>query len=155
MINSKKAQSESGEKSLFYIVAGIFIIGLFFLFAYIITYDINVESMIPKNLEREILIARFLVSPDCFVYKDEELLRVYPYVFDKEKLTNERLEECYDVKQEGYAFRLSFDNLKEIVLKTKNWNDFRGSEREVFNIKIFDNGKFYDAKLFVEIQKNE
>jgi len=155
---TKKAQSESAEKSIFYILAGFFAIALCFLLAYLVVYNINQESLIPKDLEQNILINRFLNSPFCFTYYHKELLRSYPLILDETKLTQENIERCYYAKKDSpFAFKLSFAKT-ETILKTNNWIDGKNiAERKRFLVYVYNpkENYIYSDYLYIDIQKNE
>jgi len=47
------------------------------------------------NVYHELMIAKTLTSPSCFVYSDKELNRAIPGTIDLEKFTSTNLESCF------------------------------------------------------------
>jgi len=125
-------------------------------------------SAIPEGLEDEIILAsRFFNSENCFTYQDE-LGRIYPGVFDTEKVTQENMDKCFppaiDSKTKvEYAFSLILtvprpreaDPGPPIVkgpVKTFNFED-RLSEKEITeDVFVMLAGKRYDGILRIKIQ---
>jgi len=178
-IFKNKKGEETPQKMLFYVITSIFITILCFIIVYFVVYDLRTETMIPKNLERNLFIQRFLNSEDCFAYTDTKIQRIYPYLLDQKKLTQDTLDKCYSINDDktilsdaekkleekikisnegGIAFRLTFIGAGIVpnnVLKTKNWVDGKNSEQETpIRIKVIDDeNEINEAKLVVEVQE--
>ncbi len=139
------------SKTIAYMVFGFIFVGFGILLFFIMTKETIDIVDIPENLERDILIQRFLSSPDCFTYQDKETLRFYPGIIDLEKFTQENFDkednQCYKIEEDTKApqFRLIIGNK---IVKT---SDFEG---KVINKKIliFKEGKFENAILKIEYE---
>lgn len=95
---SKKAQETEipliGQKLVFF-AFGIFVIGLLAV-GFIMTTSSYVykTTVMPKGLQRDLYITRFLSSPLCFAYQDQETRRVYPSYVDVSKFSGQQLASC-------------------------------------------------------------
>jgi len=154
-----KKGEEHAQKMVFYVIAILLITAMCFILIYIFNYDLTTESMIPKNMERNLFIQRFLNSEDCFAYKDSEIQRIYPYVLDKNKLTQEQFDDCFKGENSRISFRIKFigAGVPNLELKTANWVDGKSSEREApINIKVIDEKReINEAKMIIEVQEEE
>ena len=80
---------------LFFMLAVIVLAAMFIMFAMVVTKfrAVLVET---GNLESDILIERLTYSSFCLAYYDLEIKRTYPNTIDLTKLTQSRLDDCYD-----------------------------------------------------------
>ena len=139
-----------GEKPLFYVALGVFITALAFILVFVMWRDINSQVAIPKGLEEDLFIQRFVSSEECLAYQDEGSLRVYPGIVDYEKMKNGNLYDCYDATEDSmFAFKLTY--LEESV-ETYNWEDNFKSRMKTIRVKVKKSNELLDEKLIVEIQ---
>src|SRR3989344_4492949 len=127
------------SKVVAYIVFGFIFTGFCLLLSYIITLEVTDIADIPKDLEMDIFIQRFLNNPECFAYEDREISRVYPGVIDLEKFKQENLDKCYKIEGMQYVpgFKLKMGD-KEI--KSSN---FEFSKQKISkDILIFKDNNF-------------
>ena len=101
-------------------------------------------------MEDSFVFNRFLYSPDCFAYMDEN--GKASGIVDLSKFNQGQMDTCYYKPDQGmlaYRFTLKFDS-KEIKIQSSNWQGFL---KKSYNIKILvkDNG-VKDATLLVETQ---
>ena len=106
----------------------------------------------PSNLERDLLISRFLYSPSCFVYYDGEIMRPYPLVIDLHKFDENNLNSCMRSRLD-FRLTLSYGNFKNII-KTENWNN-NPAESIVKELLVFEDGILKKASLLIEIEGEE
>ncbi|MDP6547350.1 MAG: hypothetical protein QF917_00105 [Candidatus Woesearchaeota archaeon] len=138
---------------IFYGIFGFLTVLTFLIIMWFTYSDRSEISKIPLGLEDYILVQRFLNSPSCFAFQDEDTGRIYPNILDLEKLNKVNLDNCYNIDNTNMkAYRLTIDHGKnKITLNTKNWEGFlKKAETEYIFIK--DNGEIKPAKLFIEVQ---
>jgi len=148
-----------GKKPLHLIIYLFFLTFTFLIFSFTITTEVGSTNTIPDNVETTVLISRFLNSPDCFAYQDEDTGRVYTGIIDLEKFNEATLEKCYFVDKDGpWAFKLtleSFDSNELSIkrtLKTSNWGARRFTQSSQYVI-IRDKKNLYRGTLFITTQK--
>jgi hypothetical protein len=155
MVN-KKAQS-SAEKSIFYLIFGFICTIIFLLLLFIVASQGSAKTVIPKGLETDIIIQRFLNSPNCFIHKDIATDRTFARVIDWNKFSNKSLENCYPIynsKVVGFRLALLNSELKENkIIETKNWKGYIKEVKREKNIRIYKDAILYNGELKIEIQK--
>src|SRR3989344_1588865 len=137
------------SKVIAYIIFGFIFVAFCLLLLYIITVEITNVAEIPGGLESYIFIQRFLNSPDCFAYQEKDTLRIYPGIIDLERFAQENLDKCYKIESYMYApgFKLTIND------KTIQSSNFEFSKQKTArNILIFKEGKFENAKLYIEYE---
>lgn len=149
----KKAEIGGDAPLLFqYGMVSLFIItAAFFLFLFIIGTMQNSMLETKPTLNRDLLIARFVYSPDCFVKYDVNTMRAYPFVLDWDKFTQDNLNSCMKSKE---GFRLTLINGGQY--KVINSNAWKGQtdfsvERKV----IIDGGTLSSGILRIEVQNED
>ena len=126
-IQSKKAQGMEiplfGEKMLFFVIGAV-IISLFAV-GYIMSTSSYVykTTIMPKNLQRDLYVTRFLSSPSCFAYQDTTTQRVYPSYVDSTKFNEEQLDACLQFPKDKndlcYELRLTPIQKQEQIVGTE------------------------------------
>lgn len=153
-MRDKKAQI-SGRKMLFYAIFA-FMAAITFLFT--IHYVGSQRSEIAKppfGVPDYLVSYRFLNSPDCFAYEDQESDRAYPWTIDLGKFNPKNLNNCYntkDTKVKAYRFTLSFRDYKSTIA-TSNWEGFL-KKAETKTVSVYNNDRLEstEAELFIEMQ---
>lgn len=91
----RKGQYTLGHKWVYFIVA-IFLLSFMFLFLRSMFQEYQVQKTdCVDPLLNEIIVAKILYAPGCFVAYDEELGRAMPGIIDSKKLTQENYENCF------------------------------------------------------------
>ena len=79
----------------------------------------NSLTKVPPQLQADFISLRFINSPACFAYQNEE--KTHPGIIDLEKFNEKKLQECYPVnskKEYNFGLKLKKEG-KE--LKTKKY----------------------------------
>jgi hypothetical protein len=120
-ITDKRGQEspfELAKKTVFFMVAGIVIIALFFLFGYYVTSYEWVVKSVPTRSQAESIAMRFVSSPACFAYRDAQG-NVHPRVIAITRFTENILRECYSsADRKDFQFQLILDNR---TIETERW----------------------------------
>ena len=153
-----------GKKPMYFIILLICLTISFILFNFAIMKEISSTTVIPDNLEMTILVNRFLNSPDCLAYQDNETGRTYSGVIDLEKFNNKTLEKCYSTEDGNLkAFKLTLESsdivippkenpdMKNFIL-TPNWEAERYTQTPQY-VLIYYKENFYRGKLLITVQK--
>ncbi len=142
----------SGRKMIFYIVFAVVATITFLLIVYMVSTDKSKIAVIQPGLEDYLLMQRFLLSPNCFVYQDDSG-RAHPWTIDIEKFNQNSLNQCYDAENtKAKAFRLtiSYGTFKSTLI-TKNWEGFI-KKAETKHVYVNDKGQIKQGELFIEVQ---
>lgn len=157
-IKSRKAESQmwAPDTVLFWIFYGIILGFAAVFFVIIVAKTGSEQATIYGNLESMYLSQRFLKSPDCFIYNNDDILMAN--VLDSNKFNSEHINNCYDPKSSGMvAFRITL-NSPSIAsfepLMTKNWNPNTGYELRLspYNVLVYANGKLHNGEITIEMQ---
>lgn len=143
-----------GKKPIYFIIVAFFLFIVFILFSYLILSNISSTTTFPENVETTVFINRFLNSPECFAYQDEETGRTYTSIIDLDKFNNEHLNECYSADEDSpIAFMLDLkgSDSQEGVL-TSNWRAKKINRMSQYVI-IYDKGNFYSETLLIAVQE--
>jgi hypothetical protein len=131
-INKKGDGFIPATKSIFWLFAMIFsLFGIITLVVFFSIYQGQLVDM-PRELEAETIVLRFVNNPDCFTYQDPVTNRVYPGVIDVEKYNQDYLDKCYYTEEsKGYetynfgflleSFNPIDDQGEEVLLRTNNF----------------------------------
>lgn len=152
-ILSNKKSDISARKIIFYAVFGFVAIVVFFLIVWLTGSKSLEISKIPPGIENYLTSQRFLNSPSCFAFQDENTKRTYLWSIDLRKFNQETLNKCYnaeDTKVNAYRLTMTYENQK-ITLNTKNWEGFL-KKAETKHVSIYDEGKTKRGELFIETQ---
>ena len=147
------------EKSIFYgFVISILLSILFLVFVVILGIDVIGYTKTAPGLEEFIFTQRFLNSPECFIYQDEDTALIKPRIIDRDKFNYHNIDTCYSPIEKGaYEFRFALHNIdtnEKIIdpsIKTKNWYGDPQKQKKI-DVKIFEDNKIYNGKLIVEIK---
>lgn len=145
-----------GKKPMYFLAVLFYLTFAFLFFSFFISYNITSTNAIPANVETTVLINRFLNSPDCFVYVDEETGRAYPGIIDIKKFDDNQIKKCYSTSEDkSYSFRFEMESSNNKFKKTISTLNF-GARR--FNkisqyVLIYDEGNLYTGRLLISIQK--
>lgn len=156
--NSKKARENWTPDTL--PLWMFFSIGLSFtvlLFVWIIAPFVAEAAELPEGVKALILTQRFVNSPNCFAYLDEDSGRVYQKTVDWEKLTEENMKNCYQTEDKGIsAFKLTLSiPLTDITksIGTPNWREgYLVKESSFKDILVRYDGKLYKTRMRIEAQ---
>ena len=157
-VNKKGTASEmfAPDTIIFWLIFGVVLGFVAIFFVIIISKTGSEQARISENLEMLNLISRFLESPNCFIYdKDGVLLN---NVIDVDKFNDDRLSSCYKTIDNTFpAFRIILNSETAKIsktIKTKNWNDNRGTEMPLKpkNAALYSEGKIYNGEMTFEIQ---
>ncbi len=149
---NKKAQMDVVRFSMFWIVAGIMLVGAIFASALVInTYQAKVLD-IPGELEGQLIALRLVNNPDCFAYTDPAGHVVQGSIV-LEKFTKENLDACYNPEgREGFkdiTFGLELEDKK---LRTENYfevNSFTLREE----VLIYEGEDVRAGTLILQVQE--
>ncbi|MDD5086357.1 MAG: hypothetical protein PHV16_01265, partial [Candidatus Nanoarchaeia archaeon] len=108
-----------GKKPVYFIIVLFFLTASFLLFGFIILTSVSNSNTIPPNTKITIMINRFLNSPECFAYMDDETGRVYPGIVDLKKLNDNQIAKCYNGIEGSTAFQFKIEELN-IICETPN-----------------------------------
>ncbi|MBI2541386.1 hypothetical protein HYV80_01630 [Candidatus Woesearchaeota archaeon] len=157
MIHNKKASELwVANKILFWIIFGIVLGFSSITFVYMISKTGAERATVYENLESLSLLQRFLKSPDCFTYGNEE--NALYLALDYEKFNDEQLNKCYSFKQGSPpAYRITLTSESgDIVksIKTANWNINRDFEekRAPANVMIRRQDELQKGRMEIETQ---
>ena len=145
--------SIAGRKLIYYIVVIPIIVTGFFIVVWIVSSNKSSISEIHAGVEDYLVLQRFLNSPSCFAFVDNDLKRVSSWMIDLSKFTQENLEKCYNAdstRVNAYRITLSYNDQK-VVISTKNWEGFF-KKAETRRIYLYNNNKIQKAELFIEMQ---
>lgn len=150
---SNKNADISGRKIIFYAVFGFTAAIVFLLILWLTASKESELSKIPPGIETYLTSQRFLNSPLCFAYQEENTKRAYHWIIDLRKFNQEVLNKCYNAENtKANAYRLTLTHGSEKkTLTTKNWEGFF-KKAETKHIKVYDGEKIQNAEIFLEIQ---
>ena len=159
ILKNKKAQetSRSGEKAIFWAI-GVMGIGtmLFFSFYYVMGSYASKEMATASGFETDILVQRFLNSPECFTYYDKELQRPFPGMIVAVSFTEKNLGRCYSVENKrmpAFSLSLKYDTTETGWIKTSNWFGEEFDNRKNYPVLVMDEeGKIKGGMLIVKVQ---
>jgi len=154
MFKNKKA-TIAGRKVLFYIIFAIIATITVMVLIEIIITDISEINRIPPRLEEYVIINRFLHSPECFAYKDDDIGRVYPLI-DWKRFTDGNLRYCYNADSgsvKGFKLSLTIENGKEErgPISTANWEGFL-RKKITKDVLVLKENDIYNGELTIAIQ---
>ena len=149
-----------GKKPMYFLAVLFYLTFAFLFFSFFISYNITSTNKIPINTETTVLINRFLNSPDCFAYVDEETGRAYPGIIDIKKFNDEQIKKCYsatDDKSYSFRFELQSTNIDFKDYSTPNWGARRFNKISqyvlVYYGKTIYGESIYSGTLLISIQK--
>lgn len=148
----RKAQI-AGRKIIFYIVFAIVAALTFMLIVYMVSSDKSKIAVIQPGLEDYLLIQRFLLSPECFAYRNADSGRAYAWTIDPEKFNQNNLNRCYaaeNTQVKAFRLTLSYGAFKSTLI-TKNWEGFI-KKAETKKVYVYDKGQIRQGELFIEVQ---
>jgi hypothetical protein len=167
MQNKSKLFFLIGKKGIGELV--IWVIRCFLLIPIIFLLGIYANSFVVNNVdvtnaENEIIMSRFLYSPDGFLYIDSVILRPYPGIVDLSKFNSSRLEKMIIFKDNFLSakFTLEYEDgsKNETFYFEESYNKYRqyvGIKGMVdgyikkYNVNVFDAGGFRSAVLTVDL----
>ena len=154
-----------GKKPMYFITLLICLTISFILFNFAIMREISSTTVIPDNLEMTILTNRFLNSPDCLAYRDNETGRTYSGVIDLKKFNDKTLKKCYSTEDNDLkAFKLTLEsltldippkgdsNIKKNFILTPN-RGARGYTQNSQYVLIYYKENFHRGRLLIAVQK--
>ena len=144
-----------GKKPMYFLAVLFYLAFAFLFFSFFIYSNIASTNAIPANVETTVLINRFLNSPDCFAYVDEETGRAYPGIIDIKNFDDDTMSKCYSTNEDkSYSFRFELEstNIDDKVCSTSNWGARRFNKISQY-VLIYDEGNIYPGTLLISIQK--
>ena len=98
-----------------------------FAFAFIISSYKGKLTIVPTELQAELISLRFTNIDECFAYKDNATHRVFPGIIDMDKFTDEQFKMCYlteDTKGiKTYNFRLKLEREGIQIMSNNYFHD--------------------------------
>ena len=147
------------QKQFFFIGAGLFLVGMIFFFAFVISDYHNKIVQVPNQLRAELISMRFGNIPECFAYEDPITKRVYPGVIDLAMFTNDTMFRCYHTEErEGFKdfnFGLHLKDHKK-SLRTNNY--FNKDDFAIFRKVLVHDGTDVNSDLlevYVQVRIGE
>lgn len=159
-------KAASAEKMVYYGIAAVILVGIFYLFYYEVFTNANLKVRVPEKVTTSVFAERFINSPDCFTYQDLDSGIFYDGIIDWNKLTNYNLERCYSVGDSypqnvvvyvpAFRLRFSIPSLDlEKVIDTTNYDDNKAyASRITRSVRIYHNDQLRIGELSVEVQKH-
>ncbi len=144
-----------GKKPMYFLAILFYLTFAFLFFSFFISSNITSANTIPANVETTVLINRFLNSPDCFAYMDEETGRAYPGIIDIKKFDDNQIKKCYStIENSLYSFRFELEstNIGYKVCSTPNYGARRFNKVSQY-VLVYDEGNIYHTKVLISIQK--
>ncbi len=105
-----------------------------------------------KTLDEDLLVQRFMRSPDCFVYFDYDINRAHPNLIEWEKFSEEQLNNC--LLHKDISFQLTLENLdrnKKKTIKSADWKN--NLKRSLSKDVLIKDDKIWRGSLKIDIQK--
>jgi len=150
---NKRGDSWNATQMLIYSLIAVFVLlYMVGLFSYVLSHFKYSTLHTSKTLDEDLLMQRFMRSPDCFVYFDYEINRAYPNVIDWEKFSDEQLNKC--LLHKNIKFQLTLENLERNKLKTiksAGWNN--RVERSLSKDVLIKDDRIWRGNLKIDIQK--
>lgn len=150
-----------GRKIIYWIMAGfvlsILLLSLILIFS---NYKSRLTS-VPAEIKGGFIALRFINSPACFAYGDENPnepnpIRTYLSTIDLRKFTPQQMSKCYLTdKDKGYRnfnFKLTLRNFGN-ELKTNNYFNIPHFTLE-FPVLVWSGSGFVLDQLLIEVQEN-
>lgn len=116
---NKKADANIFLMIVRFIFVGMILLTIFMFIRLSVSYSFETNKA-----EADIITARLLYQPDCFLYKDNVLGRVYPNIIDLKEFNEKKLHECFAMHPDSgyYAFRITLldekaNHIKNITFK--------------------------------------
>jgi hypothetical protein len=145
-----------GKKPMYFLAVLFYLTFAFLFFSFFISSNITSANTIPANVKTTVLINRFLNSPDCFAYVDEETGRAYPGIIDIKKFDDDKMSKCYSTNDDNsYSFRFELENSSnnfKKTISTLNWGARRFNKVSQY-VLVYNEGNIYPAKVLISIQK--
>jgi len=145
-----------GKKPMYFLAVLFYLTFAFLFFSFFISSNITSANTIPANVKTTVLINRFLNSPDCLAYEDEETGRAYPGVIDIKKFNDDNISKCYSTNETSlYSFRFELENSSnnfKKTISTLNWGARRFNKVSQY-VLVYNEGNIYPAKVLISIQK--
>ena len=146
-----------GKKPMYFLAVLFYLAFAFLFFSFFISSNITSANTIPANVKTTVLINRFLNSPDCLAYEDEETGRAYPGIIDIKKFDDNQIKKCYSTSEDkSYSFRFELESsnpdFKKKVCSTPNFGARRFNKISQY-VLIYDGENIYPGILLISIQK--
>ena len=95
LLKSRKGAFTFGSMALFFIASMILVTIMF-----LTLFNVNLEQQqgsieCVDGVYHEIMMAKLLTAPSCFIYEDEDLGRAIPGTIDLDKFTQDNLDSCF------------------------------------------------------------
>ncbi|MBU0470181.1 MAG: hypothetical protein KKA62_05655 [Nanoarchaeota archaeon] len=145
---------DTARKTIYWMIAAVVITAVLFAFAVSIANYKNKVTLVPEELQAELIALRFANVGECFALQDQATGKVSAGIIDFDKFTEERLNECYplpsDISHTEYNFRLLLtDAGKEITTLDYANRDKFSFDKEVL---VSNDGKLSKDRLIVYVQ---
>ena len=127
---SKKAQFELASKSLFWMIAAFIITLVVLFFAFALSSYKGKLTIVPPQLQAELVSLRFTSNADCFAFQDSVTGRVYSGIIDLNKFNDKQLRKCYltpdkeGIKTFNFRLKLESDGTELSTNNYFNHDDF-------------------------------
>ena len=132
---------------IFFMLAAIILAAMFLMFAMVVTKykAVLIES---GSLKSDLLVERLVYSPYCLTYHDSQIDRTYINVVDWDKLTQERLDRCFNNNYEVEVLIKSESAGVEKMVTTSE-RPAGSIKKYVKSIILFKNDSFYNSQMEV------
>jgi len=143
---SKKAQAMLGEETFKWIINIILAVLVFGVLLLVMVNGSNSITQTPEGFETDMLLRRFVYSPDCFVYYDYATQRAIPGSIDLDRFSQETLDLCYREPDPGLpAFRLT---LEKESIETQNYKEGKFEQQKDIPVLVVKPSKdAYDPEM--------
>lgn len=103
------------------------------------------RSVRTNDLEKNLIFTRLMYSKDCIVYEDP--LRLYPGIIDLERVNENSLSNCFDIKESNkIGFILNITDIDKNPIKNVKLNKKVADLSYLCNIKEIDFSCYSDTK---------
>ena len=121
---NKKAEISDADKSLFWIIFALPVLGILITIIFIAMPKIvDAQTTISPELQQRIYMSTTIGSPLCFAYEDETINRIYQGYVDIDKITTQRLHDCLNIQRRteiGFFVKLTIDGNFVKEIQTRN-----------------------------------
>jgi hypothetical protein len=152
MFSKKGSGYILGKKPVYFIIVVLFLSVSFLLFSFAISSNISTSNKIPENVRLTVMVNRFLNSPECLAYMDDETGRVYPGIVDLSNFDNKHMVNCYKGNDDSVAFSFEIEELDK-ECSTPNWGAYRFKRISQVVLTINEKGEISKQNMLISMQK--
>lgn len=154
---NRKGQFVEAEKTIFWTMIMFFVTLIILIFSFTLIGYKSKLTVVPPELQAELIALRLANVPECFAYQDEVTGRVYSGIIDLNKFNDRQLNRCYRTAERGefraFNFRLKLLSNQEQLL-TDNYFHLDSDQFTIFKeVLVKDGSHLKKDELIIFVQE--